>query len=282
MNLNAHERTSKAGIDRFPGPRVAFVDRDEVYRTALAACLRAEGFHVDEYKNSRSVLDALDDGEELDAILIDAGSSADDRGHLFGQLQRLNGGIPVAVISRAVDGQIEEAALRHGAADFLLKSRGPTIVARRLRLLVSGIRGAREPWVQNDEEVTHIGLLTLRLESHRALWSGSQVPLTVTEFRIVRLLACGQGKVFTYREIYDVVHGAGFVAGDGLDGYRINVRALIKKIRKRFRAIDPAFDEIENAPGRGYRWRHQRQSDAASLTAGRTAGDRSPDHRLVA
>jgi len=37
-------------------------------------------------------------------------------------------------------------------------------------------------------------------------------------------------------------------------GYRANVRAFIKRIRQKFRDVDPEFTQIENYPGFGYRW----------------------------
>ncbi len=59
----------------------------------------------------------------------------------------------------------------------------------------------------------------------------------------------------SYRAIYDVVHGRGFIAGEGSDGFRTNVRSMIKRIRQKFREVDDHFEEIENYPGFGYRWR---------------------------
>ena len=37
--------------------------------------------------------------------------------------------------------------------------------------------------------------------------------------------------------------------------YRSNVRSAIKRIRNKFCACAPAFDEIENYSGFGYGWR---------------------------
>ena len=76
----------------------------------------------------------------------------------------------------------------------------------------------------------------------------------MTEFRIVILLAERAGHDIGYREIYDLVHGKDFVAGQGSEGYRANVRTFIKRIRKKFRDVDPGFDLIENYTSFGYRW----------------------------
>ena len=83
----------------------------------------------------------------------------------------------------------------------------------------------------------------------------AEVALKLTGSRVVELRAGHAGVDQTYREIYDVVHGAGFWAGDGDAGYRVNVRSLIKRIRQKFTCIDPDFQAIENYPGYGYRWR---------------------------
>jgi two-component system, OmpR family, response regulator ChvI len=67
-------------------------------------------------------------------------------------------------------------------------------------------------------------------------------------------LALRAGEPVSYREIYDLVHGKGFAAGYGNEGYRTNVRTLIKRIRTKFRAVDPAFEPIRNYAGLGYQW----------------------------
>ncbi|MFQ6019027.1 MAG: helix-turn-helix domain-containing protein, partial [Kiloniellaceae bacterium] len=58
----------------------------------------------------------------------------------------------------------------------------------------------------------------------------------------------------TYRQIYDIVRGKDFAAGYGSEGFRANVRSFIKRIRKKFRDVDPEFDRIDNYAGFGYRW----------------------------
>ena len=61
------------------------------------------------------------------------------------------------------------------------------------------------------------------------------------------------GRYVTYRAIYDRLHYEGFIAGSGDDGYRGNVRSAIKRIRNKFRDLDPDFAEIENYTACGYR-----------------------------
>ena len=106
------------------------------------------------------------------------------------------------------------------------------------------------------------GPLELHRECCRAVWADTAVLLTVTEFKLVDFLATRVGQDVGYRELYDIVRGAGFVAGYGEDGFRSNVRAFIKRIRRKFRDVDDSFDEIESYSGFGYRWREREATDS--------------------
>lgn len=99
------------------------------------------------------------------------------------------------------------------------------------------------------------GDLHLRFDTGHATWRGRSVPVTSTELKMLRLLAQKPGAAVGYRELYDLVHGPGFMAGKGNAGYRANVRAFIKRIRRKFRDVDDGFDAIGNDPGTGYIWR---------------------------
>lgn len=117
------------------------------------------------------------------------------------------------------------------------------------------------------------GCLRLDQRSNQVTWKDELVPLTIAEFNIVTLFATRIGDAICYRDIYDVVHGAGFHAGDGDTGYHTNVRSLVKRIRKKFLAVDPEFAEIENHRAFGYRWRTAPRTPAIRR---RPRGDRNP------
>ncbi len=116
----------------------------------------------------------------------------------------------------------------------------------------------------------------LRLDTCRVYWNGRRVDLSVTEFRVVSRLAASPGVDFSHRDIYDVMKGEGIVSGRGEDGYRGNVRAAIKRIRRKFVRVDPGFSAIRSYHGFGYRWDEGAMlempgtgAEGASLTAGR-------------
>jgi two-component system response regulator ChvI len=99
------------------------------------------------------------------------------------------------------------------------------------------------------------GKLLLRPDVSRAHWNQVDVDLTLGEYNIVHLLASKPGHFVTYRALYDRMRHEGFIAGEGAEGYRANVRSAIKRIHNKFRDFDPTFDQIENYTGFGYCWK---------------------------
>jgi two-component system response regulator ChvI len=229
------------------------VDDDDLFRESLGLNLIDEGYEVTSFASGSDALAYLNHGGGADVMLLDWRMP-----NLTGLdvLRRMRGAgitIPVIFLTALSDDIYEEAALEGGAVDFIDKSRRLPILLRRLHLIAEGGRPAAEPEPVR-EPALQLGPLALRFDTYRALWGGHTVDLTLTEFKILTLLAEKAGRDVGYREIYDLVHGKDFVAGHGSEGYRANVRTFIKRIRKKFRDVDPGFDHIENYAGFGYRW----------------------------
>ncbi len=257
-------------------PRVVLILTDPGFRAKLADFLRSEGFAIEEFGHFDAAIAHISDGSRIDAILVESGQLRRSCTEMLIQLRRSGIDAPVAVASPRYSESDEEAALAHGAADYLSLSRRSSIIGRRIQLLVDGVKTS--PCVDDAlSETISIGPLDLWMQSHRACWKNCRVPLTVTEFKIVRLLACRAGEGASYREIYDVVHGIGFLAGEGPEGHRNNVRSLIRNVRARFRTVDNAFAEIENLPGHGYRWRRSPASGDRDAIDIRRQGGRLQD-----
>ena len=236
-------------------PRLVLTDDDDLFRESLGLNLADEGYEVASFANGRDTLAYLQSGGDADVLLLDWRMPELTGLDVLRRLRRAGIEIPVIFLTALSDDIYEQAALEGGAVDFIDKSRRLPILLKRLELIAEGRRLPRQ--ANDDSEpppVARYGKLELRFESNRAFWNGARVELTLTEFRIVALLAGKAGEDVGYREIYDIVHGKDFVAGPGEEGYRANVRTLIKRIRKSFRDVDPGFAQIENYAGFGYRW----------------------------
>lgn len=233
-------------------PHLLLVDDDDLFRESLGLNLEDEGYEVTSFDNGREALAYLNDGN-ADVMLLDWRMPELTGIEVLRQMRSAGIIIPVIFLTVLSDDIYEQAALEGGAVDFIDKARRLPILLKRLQLIAEGGRSAAEPEPLRASSLC-LGLLTLRFDTNRALWAEREVDLTLTEFRIVTLLAQQAGRDVGYREIYDLVHGKDFIAGHGSEGYRANVRTFIKRIRRKFRDVDLDFDHIENYASFGYRW----------------------------
>lgn len=232
--------------------RVIFVDDDDDYREAATVELEYFGFKVMAFPSGEAMLDHLQRDSRADVVVLDWKLQTGLGIDFLPRLHDSGINLPVVFLTGIPTTAHEYAALDRGAVDFVDKTRGIPILAKRLRLIVQSSRG---PGAESSPEPLQCGKLALRPDVGRAVWEGNDVDLTLTEFKIVYLLVSRGGEYVTYRSIYDCVHHVGFVAGSGEDGFRTNVRSSIKRIRNKFRDFDAGFSEIENYPAFGYRWR---------------------------
>ena len=234
--------------------RLLLVDDDDLFRESLGLNLEDEGFSVTSFSNGPDTLAFFANGGTADVLLLDWRMPSMDGLAVLREIRRRVITIPVIFLTALSDDFYEEAALEGGAVDFIDKSRRLSIILKRVKLIAQGVRPVTSDQDPKRLSTTDYGQLTLRGDTSRALWRGETVELTLTEFNIVQLLASRAGEDVHYRDIYDLVHGKDFVAGYGAEGYRANVRTFIKRIRKKFREVDPEFDGIGNYAGFGYRW----------------------------
>jgi hypothetical protein len=142
-----------------------------------------------------------------------------------------------------------------GSGDKSLLPQGVTFINQR-----------RHSQPSPDGNIIRLDGLELRLDIDRAKWRGVPIDLTRSEFKVVSLLAALPDTDISYREIYDAVKGRRFLVGSGPEGYRANVRTFIKRIRRKFAAIDPRFSSIQVYPSFGYRWRTMNDAGSTART----------------
>lgn len=255
MRKSTLEAPDDRAVNRAPRGRVMLVDDDDLFRESLGRNLLDSGFVVDGFKSGEAALSHLSDGATAEVILLDWKMPGMNGIEVLRLMRQSAVGIPVIFLTALNDQIYEEAALQGGAVDFVEKSRSFAILLKRIDLILAGARS--KPETEREESVSPVlqdGALALHREIGRAFWDEQQVDLTYTEFSIVLYLVSRADQDVRYRDIYDVVRGEDFIAGQGEEGYRANVRAFIKRIRQKFRDVDENFARIRNYPGFGYRW----------------------------
>ena len=242
----ANQRIAKLGRDLI---RVLHVEDDPNCREAIADQLSDHGFVVHSFADALSLADGLAVFSEADIILLDWDLPDMSGIELLVALRECGVNLPVVFLTGYAFTAQENLAFESGAVDFIDKARGVEILATRLRRLLNAPKSVAPP-----ASLVVCGKVVLNPNVSRAYWNDSDVGLSLVEYNIVHLLTSKAGRWVTYRAIYDRVHYEGFIGGSGADGYRINVRGIIKRIRKKFLECDEAFAEIENFVGLGYRW----------------------------
>jgi two-component system response regulator ChvI len=231
--------------------RVLLVDDDALYLETMTSELEERGFAMRGFLDGASLLAALDLATEAEALLLDWTLPSLSGIDVLSRVRKRGIDLPVVFLTGRALVDYEHLAFDRGAIDFIDKTRGVDIIAQRLIRIVE----ARRPPARERDEPATCGPLTLRHRNRCVEWRGRNPDMTLTEYKIVSLLVSNAGRPMTYRAIYDTMHYAGFMAGFGADGFLVNVRSAMKRVRKKFLANDPAFAEIENHVGVGYSWR---------------------------
>jgi len=242
MLLSARS-AAPAAIAKADAVRVLIFDGDPIHRETMTNELSKQGFVIRSFGDSGTLLGALRDAVDVDVVVVLLKESSLD---LLIKLQRQGVAVPVVFLGAG--------AL---PAQAVSKLQGLEVLARRLRSVAhESVVKACAPMDQApNEESVICGRLLLRSDDRRAYWNGLDVGVSFREYNLLHMLVSAVGQYKTYRAIYDRLHYVGFIAGSGSDGYRANVRSVIKRIRNKFRAIDPAFAEIESYTAFGYCWR---------------------------
>ena len=231
--------------------RVVLVDDDDAYRDVIISKLNHHGIEAVGFARGHELLDHFAGDGSGDVIVLDWSPSDVSGLDLLVRLRHRGVRLPVLFLASNASVRRERLALNRGAIDFLSKSRGVAILAQRIHRIVLLSRPV--PAVQADETI-RCGPLLLRPHICRAYWKNVDINLTLSEFKVIQLLTSKVDEYVSPREIYDCMHYAGFIGGTGEEGYRTNVRSAVRRIRRKFQALDADYDMISTMPIQGYQW----------------------------
>jgi two-component system OmpR family response regulator len=227
--------------------RIAIVEDDPALRANYADVLRRQGYEVAVHADRPSAMAAFRARlPELAIVDIGLADEIDGGFTLCRDLRGLSATLPILFLT-ARDSEFDTVSgLRLGADDYLTKDVGlPHLLARiaalfrRVDAVASGAAA---------EDVLERGPLRLDQNRASATWAGQRVELTLTELWIVHALARRPGNV---RSREQLMGEARMVVDDS------TVTSHVKRIRRKFAAVDPGFDRIESVYGMGYRWKEE-------------------------
>jgi two-component system, OmpR family, response regulator ChvI len=226
---------------------IALVDDDRNILASVSMALEAEGFAVRCYADGAEALRALGN-HPVDLAILDIKMPRMDGMELLAQLRKASA-MPVIFLTSKDDEVDEVLGLRMGADDYIKKPFSQRLLVERIRALLRRGELARGAGGGESEPVIQRGDLLLDPGRHQCSWKGSAVDLTVTEFLILKSLALRPGHVKSRDQLMDGAYGEHIYVDDR------TIDSHIKRLRKKFKAVDQSFAQIETLYGVGYRYR---------------------------
>ena len=223
---------------------VAIVEDDAAIRANYADMLKKHGYQVAAYPDRKAAIGAFRT-RLPDLALLDIGLADEPDGGftLCRELRALSAALPIIFLT-AHDSDFDTVSgLRMGADDYVTKDVAMPQLLARISALFRRVDIAHE--APAAEEVLERGRLRLDMKRFLALWDEKTVDLTLTEFWLVHSLARHPGHVKNREQLMGDAH---IVVDDA------TITSHIKRVRRKFQAIEPQFGAIESVYGLGYRW----------------------------
>ncbi len=224
--------------------RIAIVEDEAAIRENYAAAFRREGYTVDTYEAREPALNAFE-SRLPDLVVIDVNLKDDVEGgfELCRTLRALSANLPIIFLT-AKDSEFDAVSgLRLGADDYLTKDISLPHLLARIAALFRRLDAMQKP--QGTHSQIRRGDLAIDTERMTVHWQDQVISLTLTEFWLVHAMARYPGHVKNRQQLMDAAQAV-------LDDNTIT--SHIKRIRRKFIAIDADFDAIETVYGMGYRW----------------------------
>ncbi len=232
---------------------IALVDDDRNILTSVSIALQHEGFVTRVYSDPAVALKAISDNVP-DLGVFDIKMPGMDGMELLRRLREVTT-MPVIFLTSRDDELDEALGLAMGADDYIAKPFSQRLLIARIRAFLGRqllARGVAEVGGEEAEPpAMERGRLSMDPARHKVAWAGEGVSLTVTEFLILEALAQRPGVVKTRNQLLDVAYNDDVYVDDR------TIDSHVKRIRRKFRLADPAFDAIETLYGVGYRFDEQ-------------------------
>ena len=225
---------------------IALVDDDRNLLTSISIALEREGFKVQTYIDGESAFNGLVRNPP-DLAIVDIKMPRMDGEELLTKIRKKMS-IPIIFLTSKDEEVDELLGLKLGADDFVKKSGGFS-----MKILIERIRvqlRKKNQSIDDSKNLISHGKLKLDPSQLECEWGGKPLPdkLTTTEFLIVKELAKRPGIIKERAQLMDIAYR------EDTDIEDRTIDSHVKRIRKKFKKVDPDFSAIETRYGSGYRW----------------------------
>ena len=240
--MNAIDLTPPPAPSAAMSRTVLVVDDDPHIRQLLVFAFEKAGLAVREAADGEEALAQI--ARALpDLVVLDINMPRMDGLELCRRL-RATSEVPVLFLSSRDEEFDRVLGIELGADDYVVKPFSPREVVARANAIMRRT-APRAPLIDPAATLTH-GRLSLDAEGWTAHWAGAEVPLTVSEFNLLKALTTAQGRILSRDQLIDQIHGPGFAITDR------TIDSHIRNLRRKF-ADAGGHDVVETKAGVGYR-----------------------------
>ena len=233
---------------------IALVDDEPNILTSVSLALETEGFNVDTFKNGEEAIHALEN-KKYDLGLFDIKMPRMNGNELLMKVRSSSNlelrNLPIIFLTSKDQEQDEIIGLKMGAADYIKKPFSQKLLNERIRTVLR-VYANRINFVNKKEDNNQNlkkGDLLLDDLKQLCFWKNTVIELTVAEFNLIKSLAKNPGVIKNRNQLMDAMYGDAIYVDDR------TIDSHIKRLRRKFRSYDPAFDQIRTRYGSGYSWR---------------------------
>ena len=217
--------------------KVLVVDDDPHIRDVVCFALRRAGYEPLPADNGFAALD-LAAREAPALVILDILMPELDGTEVCRRLRK-GSDVPIIFLTSKDEEMDRILGLELGADDYVVKPFSPRELVARVKTVLR-----RKGPVAAAQKLMR-GKLVVDLEAIEASWDGTGVPLTATEFALLKTIAAQPRRVFTRENLMTASYaGARFVSDRTIDSH-------IRHIRAKFQSA--GGDPIETVHGVGYR-----------------------------
>lgn len=228
--------------------KVAIVEDDFDQRENYADALKKSGYEVATYANRQDALKGMQkDIPDLAILDIMLENEMDGGFDLCRDLRTLSPTLPIIFLT-ARDTDIDRVSgLRLDAWDYLTKPLNMQFLSVRINSLFRIVDSLAQPASNAEKsELIVVNELSIDEDSMSIRWRGRELSLTLTEFWLIESMARHPGHVKTYENMMQITR-QNYVERNTINGY-------IRRIRNKFKEVDPNFKHIQTVFGVGYKW----------------------------
>ena len=226
--------------------KICLIDDDKNILASLSLALKSEKFDVETYTDGISGLEALEK-DDFDIAILDIKMPRLDGLEVLQKL-RNSSDIPVIFLTSKDDEIDQLLGLKMGADDYITKPFSQKLLIERVKVILKRTAILNSKNIVKNDSLIERGNLLLNMDRHECHWKNERIKLTVTEFLLLESLVNRPGYVKNRDQLMSAAYSDDLYVDDR------TIDSHIKRIRRKFKAIDNDFNSIETLYGVGYRF----------------------------